>query len=358
MSEPVWVPIGAAGGQAGLFQSYAHFRDEKPINTNGGTPATANTWGRRDLNTLMHDSGVPVALAGNQFTLPAGTYFIYARVPGYKTGHAKARLYNATDAVQVLLSNACYSQAGGDYAPCDAIVQGRFTLPAAKTLEIQMMVGTVTASTGFGVSNGFTGLNEVYTEVRIYKEFPVLYPVPAAVVLPFLTTTLPGSPADGQECILTDSLTAGTYHWRLRYVAARATNKWVFVGGAPGFSEIATSETSTSLVYAALATPGPSFTIPVAGDYLVDIGWEASSHSASGASAAYMSYDIGATAAVDADSTISAISTTSVIGEAGIMRRRRKSLAAVALVSKYKVSGNTIGFQKRWMSVEPVAVGG
>jgi len=48
------------------------------------------------------------------------------------------------------------------------------------------------------------------------------------------TTTLPGSPYDGQEVILVNSLTAPTWQWRLRYNAGSSNaNKWEFVGGTP-----------------------------------------------------------------------------------------------------------------------------
>lgn len=45
-------------------------------------------------------------------------------------------------------------------------------------------------------------------------------------------TTLPGSPVDGQEAILVDSVTNPTYVWRLRYNAGSASAyKWEFIGG-------------------------------------------------------------------------------------------------------------------------------
>jgi len=173
-----------------------------------------------------------------------------------------------------------------------------------------------------------------------------------------LVTALPGSPVDGQEVLLTDSLTAGTYQWHLRYVAARASNRWVFVGGPPAYSEVATRETSaTANAYVALATPGPSIAVPVAGDYLVSLG--AAGDNAGGNYALRMSYDIGATAAVDADAAmIFTDSSIAGVGRAANSRPRRKTLAAGTLTAKYKSSGGTMGVQDRWMEVVPIAVGG
>lgn len=170
-----------------------------------------------------------------------------------------------------------------------------------------------------------------------------------------LVTSLPGSPTDGQEIVLVDSLTAPTYSWHLRYVAAKASNKWIFVGGAPGFGQVDTDESTTSTTYAALATAGPSFTLPVPGDYIVEVGCSAK-HSA--AAEIFMSYDIGATGAVDADAYREQ-DTNSTIYSTGSYARKKTGLAAVALVAKYRGgAAGTANFRSRWMRVTPIAIGG
>lgn len=171
-----------------------------------------------------------------------------------------------------------------------------------------------------------------------------------------LTAGLPGSPSDGDEIILVDSTSAPTYSWRLRYVSAKASNKWVFIGGSPAFSQVNTAEGTTSTSYVALATAGPSLAIPVAGDYLVDIGFTADPN-ASANLQLYMSYDIGGTGAVDADFvTIQEANT-----QMSTMRAQKKSgLTAVTLTAKYKGNNGsfTATFSRRWMSVTPIAIGG
>lgn len=88
--------------------------------------------------------------------------------------------------------------------------------------------------------------------------------------------TLPASPVDGQEAVLVDSLTAPTYQWRFRYNAGSAsTFKWEFVGGAPAYAAVETSETTASGTAVDLATVGPTITVPRAGDYL--LRWSGSS---------------------------------------------------------------------------------
>lgn len=95
---------------------------------------------------------------------------------------------------------------------------------------------------------------------------------PPGVVVPItIGTTLPGSPSDGQEAILVDSLTAPTYQWHFKYVAGLSTNKWMFIGGSPALVVVAADETgSLTSGYADLTTVGPQFTLPRAGDYEVD----------------------------------------------------------------------------------------
>jgi len=92
----------------------------------------------------------------------------------------------------------------------------------------------------------------------------------ASAGAPTYQTTLPGSPVDGQQTIFVDSTSAPTYAWYLRYNSTLA--KWEYVGGRPKVSIVITDETTTSTTYANLATDGPTFTIPLAGDYVFQFG--------------------------------------------------------------------------------------
>lgn len=170
---------------------------------------------------------------------------------------------------------------------------------------------------------------------------------------PTYQTTLPGGPTDGQETILVDSTSSPTYAWRFRYNAT--STDWDFIGGAPGFAEVTTNETTSSATYAALATAGPSFALPVAGDYLVSIGFL---QNVSGGTRGTdrMSYDIGGTGAVDADAATSLGVDSNSDGNQSVMRTRKKTgLTAVTLTAKYKTSsGVSHGFESRWIQVIPI----
>lgn len=174
-------------------------------------------------------------------------------------------------------------------------------------------------------------------------------------VVPTIGTALPSNPVDGQEFTLVDSLSAPTYSWRLRYVAAKASNKWVFVGGSPAtVSVTATESTTSSASYADLSTTGPSFTVPVAGDYVVEISCLTDSNTVA---SNQMSFAIGGTGASDDDRAQTTLNST----YSGTMYRKvvKTALAAAtALVCKYKVSGGTGDFLFRVIEVTPIAIGG
>lgn len=176
-----------------------------------------------------------------------------------------------------------------------------------------------------------------------------------AAVAPELVTALPGTPTDGQEVYYLADATNGVV-WHLRYRAASASAyKWEFVGGPPLFAEVATDETTSSTTYAALATAGPSVTVPLAGDYVVAIGKESSNSGSFNLD--WMSFDIGATAAVDADGTVSHSPGANLWDSDHRERRKTGLAAATALVSKYKTAAGTARFRSRWMRVTPVRVG-
>jgi len=92
--------------------------------------------------------------------------------------------------------------------------------------------------------------------------------------VPQMVTSISGISFDGQEILLTDSLTAPTYTWQLKYNAASTnTNKWEYIGGTPAFVAVEASEAWSGTVGTPtdLATVGPQFTVPRSGDYMVEL---------------------------------------------------------------------------------------
>lgn len=169
-------------------------------------------------------------------------------------------------------------------------------------------------------------------------------------------TSLPGSPTDGMEYVYTDSVSAPTFQWRFRYNAGSGnTDKWEFVGGAPRRgTDVDTDQNTTSTSYAALATAGPSVIVPLAGVYDVMLGARINQGVSNQTS--YMSYDIGGTGAVDADAITVAVGTALNTRHQSFLTRR-KTLTAVTLTAKYKVTSTGSGdFANRWIAILPVRV--
>jgi hypothetical protein len=138
-----------------------------------------------------------------------------------------------------------------------------FTIKAWKTGG-----GTMALVSGLGAAAG----QFVPMQARIVRVVPTPPQVSPGSVTPVTYgTSLPVSPADGQEAILVDSLTAPTYQWRFRYTAGITdAYKWVFIGGSSFAHSIVTNEGSTaggSNAWMNLATLGPRMIVPRAGIY-------------------------------------------------------------------------------------------
>lgn len=174
--------------------------------------------------------------------------------------------------------------------------------------------------------------------------------------VPDQPAALPANPFDGQVIDYVADAANGVV-WRFRYRAASASAfKWELIGGSPLEAHVAAAETQgTTAVYGALTTPGPSITVPLAGDYLVTIGAEITNNTA--ATANMMSYDVGGTGAVDADRIILVLFSASEQSNHERTKLKTALAAATALVAKYKTSGGTGTYLERTMLVLPRRVG-
>lgn len=205
------------------------------------------------------------------------------------------------------------------------------------------------------IASGGAG-QQMPATIRVTK-VPSAVAGPSGLVPPTaIGTALPVSPVDGQEFILTDSLTAPTFTWRLRYVAAKASNKWVFVGGTALFSEILTREQVTGAAYADAPTVGPSVTVRVAGLYQLAFG-AAWTHSVDNVGVRYIAPKFGAATTDDNDAALGRDQSGAY--DAGLHRQIQRTIAAGTLVKlQYRHTTATINFERRYLSIEPVALGG
>lgn len=140
-----------------------HIRQESSSGTQGGT-ATSGSWQTRTLDTIKTNE-VGGSLSSNQFTLPSGTYFIFASAPAQDVIANRIKLYNISDSSDVMYGTNSYSDGGND--GMRSFLSGRFTITASKTFEIQHRVNRTNASFGYGIANGYAV--EVYTDALIWK---------------------------------------------------------------------------------------------------------------------------------------------------------------------------------------------
>lgn len=165
-------------------------------------------------------------------------------------------------------------------------------------------------------------------------------------------TSLPLAPSVGDLCRYVADKTNGII-WSLEY-DGEGSFPWKVIGARYLWAEITTTEGTASTSYANLATVGPSITLPLKGDYDIEIGHRLFSGPA--ATDIFMSYAIGATAAVDAD----AVNQFGNGQNSNFMRPRRKTAltAGAAIVAKYKTgAAGEAKWSNRWMRITPVRVG-
>lgn len=181
---------------------------------------------------------------------------------------------------------------------------------------------------------------------------------------PPLVTALPANPVNGQEVrFLADD--ANGVVWRLCYRAFKADGvtpnpspyKWECIGGPPLASDVSSDEglAAATTTYAALTT-AQQVTIPLAGDY--DIGVGARVYPWATSQTLYMSTQLGATAATDADSANSWVVNN---GAASISHFGRKTMTVgdVAIAARFRHDSALAqaNFSHRWLRVAPVRVG-
>jgi len=133
--------------------------------TAGGSASSA-TWNTAPLTTEVRDVNSICTLTANQFSLPAGTYYIETESQAYRVDGHKTRLRNITDAASTLIgTNAHANSTNGGTS---STMSGSFTIAGTKTFELQHYTVTARATDGLGL-NLSTGETEIYRTVRIWK---------------------------------------------------------------------------------------------------------------------------------------------------------------------------------------------
>ena len=157
-------------GGFGRFDSYAIIADQKSDTTVGGVFSSGD-WRTRDLNTELYDPDGIVSISSNQFTLQAGTYLIEAQAPAHNINRHQIKLYQ-TSGTPADIAFGTNEFASLSYAgTTSSFLNARVTISSATTYEIRHRCQSVASTTnGFGIAMSF-GNVEIYTVVKIFKEF-------------------------------------------------------------------------------------------------------------------------------------------------------------------------------------------
>lgn len=146
------------------FEAYVTVSDQK-IDADGGDASQA-TWHTRDLNTKGSDVYNLCTLTDNQIVLAAGTYRCSISCPAFRVNKNFARLYNVTNAVEVLRGTAEHAN-GGYPGGSRSWIVGQFTIEVAKVLEVQHYCQDGYSPAGLGLKAS-EGIN-VYTVAEFWK---------------------------------------------------------------------------------------------------------------------------------------------------------------------------------------------
>ena len=140
-------------------------RDEKSNNTDGGT-FSAGAWRDRTLNTVKINTIAGASLNANAFTLPVGTYKIYATAPALNTLEHKAKILNVTDTSDEIIGTSERSAANGTQTV--SIISDVITIASEKVFKLQHRADTTRSADGFGPPSNFSVI-EVYATIKIEK---------------------------------------------------------------------------------------------------------------------------------------------------------------------------------------------
>lgn len=145
---------------------YWNIVDQKASGVEGGT-FNNGAWRTRDLNTTRGTNSISgSSLASNQFTLPTGTYRIFATCPAYSVEQHQSKLRNITDSSDTIIGSSGYSVNTGTQQ--NSFINGIFTITSQKTFEIQHICSTSKSANGFGVQCSFS-VSNIYTVVELWK---------------------------------------------------------------------------------------------------------------------------------------------------------------------------------------------
>lgn len=386
MSEPYWEPF--AGSPSGLsykgdYAGATAYQDGDVVVYNGVTylcvggptslPPDPAPWGTAGLalsqvgdelayaEIVGNLTGTQTtdATAGTVLTLPTITLdgatpiVIDVAIPLIQHSALSYVIVSLWDgAAQVGRIGSIYAPSAGNG---ESFYERLRLTPAAGTHSYTIRVHGGSAGTWTVVAGGGGAGNYLVASARISR----VYPMPPQFGVGALTPvtygiTLPASPSDGQEAILVDSLVNPTYQWRFRYNAGSTSPyKWEFIGGTDALRTVAADQTTaTNNSWVNLATVGPDFVTPYAGDWEVFMQGQAYGV----ATSMYLGVALGDTTPVVSTSLLASASVQASI-PAGKGPLTGVPAGSTLRMRYFMVAAGTGHWSARTMLIHPLRVG-
>lgn len=149
---------------------YLHVQHQEASGTAAGTAVVGvNT---RPLNAVVANDIAGASLSSNAVTLPEGTYQARGLATTGVASAAQLRLQDTTNTVTILVGMSSTTPSGGQLAALGlpTSIEGRFTLLASTTFELQQYLGIAAEipTTGLGQAAS-SGFGEIYASLEFWK---------------------------------------------------------------------------------------------------------------------------------------------------------------------------------------------
>ena len=138
--------------------------DTKSNGTGGGNSVSGTQ--TRTINTVTKNTIAGASLAGNQITLPAGEFLVYASATAYRCNAHQAWLTNVTDTTNDIIGGTEYANAT-NLVSNRTFINGPLSLSGEKVFSMTHFTQTVGVS-GLG-SAASSGQGEIYSKIEIEK---------------------------------------------------------------------------------------------------------------------------------------------------------------------------------------------
>jgi len=156
-----------ANGYVMGLPKMAIIQDRKPYNVNAGQTANAGI-NTRQLNTIVFDT-IGITLINNRFTVPSGSYHIFASGVFMGPDRHQMRLRNITYNTTTCLGTSEQSVAN-IYVSSRSFIDDVFTISSSSTFELQHFAyNAQSAASTFGIETITSYFDNVYTAVRLVK---------------------------------------------------------------------------------------------------------------------------------------------------------------------------------------------